>query len=61
MPFVSQPGARAYTRASFVTEAGNPGLQPAGQNPVRGTRVSAAAIESDAERAEAQKPGNRRQ
>ena len=61
VPYVSQPGARAYTRASFVTEAGNPGLQPAGQNPVRGTRVSAAAIESDAERAEAQKPDNRRQ
>ncbi len=55
VPYVSQPGAPVYTRASFVTLAGAPGLQPAGENLVQGTRTSAAAIESDAERAEAQR------
>jgi alkaline phosphatase D len=54
VPYVSQPGARVYTRASFVVEAGNPGLRPAGTNPVQGTRVSATAIESDAQRFKAQ-------
>jgi alkaline phosphatase D len=54
LPYVSRPGAPVYTRASFVTEAGNPGLQPAGTNPVQGTRVSAEAIESETERIEAQ-------
>ena len=34
LPYVTQPGAEIYTRASFVTEAGNPGLQLAGQNQV---------------------------
>ena len=55
VPYVSQPGARVYTRASFVTEAGNPGLQPAGTNQVQGVRTSATAIESDVERAGAQR------
>jgi alkaline phosphatase D len=27
MPYVSTPGAPISTRATFVTEAGNPGLQ----------------------------------
>lgn len=54
VPFVSRPGAPVYTRASFVTEAGNPGLQRVETNPVQGTRVSAEAIESDAERIAAQ-------
>ena len=29
LPYVTSPGAPASTRASFVTEAGRPGLQPA--------------------------------
>ncbi len=60
LPYVSQPGAPAYTRASFVTEAGVPGLQPAGTNPVRGVRVSEAAIESEVERVEAQEEAESR-
>ena len=42
-------------RASFVTQAGSPGLVPVSENPAQGTRSSAAAIESDVERAEAQR------
>ena len=34
VPYVSQPGARVYTRASFVVEAGRPGLQQAAANAV---------------------------
>ena len=61
LPYVSQPGAPVYTRASFVTEAGNPGLQQVDANTVQGTRVSAAAIESDVERIKAQEEvGGRR-
>lgn len=45
-----QPGAPVFTRASFAVEAGNPGLQPAVEQAPLGTRVSSAAIESDAER-----------
>ena len=29
LPYVTTPGAPISTRTSFVTEAGNPGLQPA--------------------------------
>ena len=54
LPFVKQPGAPIYTRASFVVEAGNPGLQQANANTVQGTRISATAIESDTERVGAQ-------
>jgi alkaline phosphatase D len=60
VPHVSQPGAPVYTRASFVTQAGNPGLVPVDENPVQGTRESAAAIESDVERAAAQRAADRR-
>ncbi|BBL80338.1 alkaline phosphatase D [Rubrobacter xylanophilus] len=34
VPYVSQPGARVYTRASFVVEAGRPGLRQAAANAV---------------------------
>ncbi len=60
LPFVKQPGAPVYTRASFVVEAGNPGLQQVDTNTVQGTRVSATAIESDAKRIEAQEEAGRR-
>ena len=55
VPYVSQPGAPADTRVPFVTQAGSPGLVPVSENPSQGTRISAAAIESDVERAEAQR------
>jgi alkaline phosphatase D len=50
LPFVKQPGAPIYTRASFAVEAGNPGLQPAAEQAPQGVKVSSAAIESDLER-----------
>jgi len=60
LPFVKQPGAPIYTRASFVVEAGNPGLQPTVEQAPQGTRVSATAIESDAERIRSQEEADRR-
>ena len=60
LPYIKQPGAPVYTRASFITEAGNPGLVPVDVNDARGTRVSSAAIESDVERIEAQEEADRR-
>ena len=60
LPFVKQSGAPVYTRASFVVEAGNPGIQPAAEQPVQGTRVSSTAIESDAKRIGAQEEADRR-
>jgi alkaline phosphatase D len=30
VPYVKQPGAQIYTRASLITQAGNPGLQRVG-------------------------------
>ncbi len=60
LPFVKQPGAPIYTRASFAVEAGNPGLQPTVEQTPLGTRVSAAAIESDAERIRLQEEADRK-
>lgn len=40
LPYVAEPGAEIYTRASFVVEAGRPGLQPAGSQPVRGRKYT---------------------
>jgi alkaline phosphatase D len=54
LPFVKQPGAPVYTRATFAVEAGNPGLQLATEQAPQGTRVSSALVESDAERIRAQ-------
>lgn len=34
VPYISTPGAEIYTRASFVTETGNPGLQKVDENAV---------------------------
>jgi alkaline phosphatase D len=58
LPYVSEPGAPIYTRASFAVEAGRPGLQQ-----VSGTTVPTRAsslIESDAERIRAQKRADER-
>ncbi|HEX2741615.1 MAG TPA: alkaline phosphatase D family protein, partial [Rubrobacter sp.] len=60
LPFVKQPGAPIYTRKSFAVEAGNPGLHPAVEQEPLGTRVSSAAIESDAERIRAQEEADRK-
>lgn len=40
VPYVTKRGAPVYTRASFVVEDGNPGLQQADSNPVQGQRFS---------------------
>jgi alkaline phosphatase D len=48
LPYVKQPGAPVYTRASFVVEAGNPGLRTADENQV--PSQAPALIETDAER-----------
>ncbi len=60
LPFVKQPGAPVYTRASFAIEAGNPGLQQVDANAVQGTRVSSTLVESDAKRIKAQEEAGRR-
>jgi len=60
LPYVKQRGAPVYTRASFVVEAGNPGLQQVDANAVQGTRTSAVAIESDTERIGAQERAAKR-
>jgi alkaline phosphatase D len=57
VPYVKQPGAQVYTRASFVTEAGNPGLQQASEASVP-TR-QASLVETDAERIRARERASR--
>jgi len=47
LPYVKQRGAQIYTRASFVTEAGNPSLQQAGETQVPSR--SASLVETDTE------------
>jgi alkaline phosphatase D len=56
VPFVSRPGAPIYTRASFVTNDGAPGLRQVAEAPVQGRRFSTEGKtepELDAARAEA--------
>jgi alkaline phosphatase D len=53
LPYVKEPGASMYTRASFAVEAGRPGLQQVSETAVP-SRAS-SLIESDAERIRAQK------
>ena len=62
LPYVKQPGALLYTRASFAVQAGRPGLQLVTQQAPRGTRVSSRLVESDVERIRAQQraAGSRR-
>jgi alkaline phosphatase D len=59
LPYVKEPGASMYTRASFAVEAGRPGLQQVSETAVP-TRAS-SLIESDAERIRAQKRADGRQ
>ena len=54
LPYVKRRGALIYTRASFAVQAGRPGLQLAATQAPRGTRVSAALVESDLERIRSQ-------
>ena len=62
LPYVKQPGALLYTRASFAVQAGRPGLQLVTQQAPRGTRVYSRLVESDVERIRAQQraAGSRR-
>jgi alkaline phosphatase D len=59
LPYVKEPGASMYTRASFAVEAGRPGLQQVSETAVP-SRAS-SLIESDAERIRAQKRADGRQ
>jgi alkaline phosphatase D len=55
VPYVSRPGAQVYTRASFVTDDGSPGLRQVADAAVRGDRFSTAGRtepELDATRAQ---------
>ena len=54
VPYVKQPGAQIYTRSSFITEAGNPGLQQA-TVPSR----QASLVETDTERIRVQEKASR--
>lgn len=58
VPFASQPGAPVLTRASFVVEAGRPGLQPAGAGAVSARVRRSGAVEAD--RIGAQRQDSRR-
>lgn len=58
VPYVSQPGSQVFTRASFVVEAGNPGLQPTEANSFPTAQEVAQAAEAD--RAAAQEEAGRR-
>ncbi|MEQ7129185.1 alkaline phosphatase D family protein [Actinopolymorpha sp. B11F2] len=45
VPYISQPGAAIYTRASFVTENGNPGLHQVADNAVPSQPPSSASTD----------------
>jgi alkaline phosphatase D len=47
VPYVSRPGAPVSTRASFVVEAGRPGLQPSGAGAVSARVRRSGAVEAD--------------
>src|SRR5215203_5215046 len=57
VPYVKQPGAQIYTRASFITEAGNPGLQRVGEASVPSRQAS--LVETGTERIRAQEKASR--
>jgi alkaline phosphatase D len=42
VPYVRQRGSEVFTRASFAVQAGVPGLQNTGENPVRGLSYASA-------------------
>jgi alkaline phosphatase D len=58
LPYVKEPGAPIYTKASFAVEAGRPGLQVVSETAVP-TRAS-SLIESDAKRIRAQESADER-
>jgi alkaline phosphatase D len=58
LPYVKEPGAPIYTKASFAVEAGRPGLQVVSKTAVP-TRAS-SLIESDAKRIRAQESADER-
>lgn len=57
LPYVSRRGGEIHTRASYVVENENPGLQRQSVSAPVGVRESSALIESDAERIAAQENG----
>ena len=57
LPYVKQPGAPIYTRASFAVEVGNPGLQTVTETSP--PSQAASLVESDAQRIEAQERAGR--
>jgi alkaline phosphatase D len=59
LPYVKQPEAPIYTRATYAVQAGNPGLQEVFEQAPLGVEVSSALIESDAERIRAQREADR--
>jgi alkaline phosphatase D len=59
LPYVKEPGAPIYTRASFAVEAGRPGLQQVSETAVPSRATS--LIESDEERIRAQERADQKQ
>ncbi len=53
VPYVSQPGAPAFTRASFVVESGNPGLRQVGEGQMSARTRRSSEVEADRLRAQA--------
>jgi len=47
VPYVSQPGSRVFTRASFAVESGNPGMRQIAANEIPVARRMAAEAEAD--------------
>jgi len=47
VPYVSQPGSRVFTRASFVLESGAPGIRQTADNGVPMAQRVAPATEAD--------------
>lgn len=45
LPYVNQPGARLYTRASFVLESGKPGMKQVVDQPVPGGQARSTDVE----------------
>jgi len=61
LPYVTEPGAPVYTRASFTTEAGNPGLQQVDSEAVQGQRYTTFVEPPDFLESPQQKRWERRQ
>nr|WP_108022002.1 alkaline phosphatase [Melghirimyces profundicolus] len=47
VPYVNQPGAPIYTRASFLVENGKPGMKQTGDHPIPGGEAQTSEVEKD--------------